>query len=139
MTEYAGDIGPVEAWKILETESQAVLIDVRTEPEWSFVGVPDLTAVGRRAVLLSWQVYPSMARNPDFAAALAGAAPDPAQPLLFLCRSGARSAAAAAVMTAAGYSHCYNIAGGFEGDRDATGHRGAVNGWKVDGLPWIQG
>ncbi|GAB4147092.1 MAG: rhodanese-like domain-containing protein [Sphingomonadales bacterium] len=139
MAHYAGDIGPLEAWRILEADSHSVLIDVRTDAEWSFVGVPDLSPVGRQPLLLSWQVFPSMARNPEFEAALAGAAPDPARPMLFLCRSGARSAAAAAAMTAAGYSHCYNIAGGFEGDRDATGHRGTVNGWKVDGLPWIQG
>ncbi len=139
MAQYAGDIGPLEAWRILQSDGQSVLIDVRTEAEWSFVGVPDLSPVGRQPLLLSWQVFPSMARNPDFEATLAGAAPDPARPMLFLCRSGARSAAAAAAMTAAGYGHCYNIAGGFEGDRDATGHRGTVNGWKVDGLPWIQG
>ncbi|RME64863.1 MAG: rhodanese-like domain-containing protein, partial [Alphaproteobacteria bacterium] len=116
-----------------------VLVDVRTEPEWAFVGVPDLSALGRRPLMLSWQLFPSMQRNPDFETALAAEGLGRSQAMLFLCRSGSRSAAAAAAMTQAGFTRCYNVAGGFEGDRDATGHRGTVNGWKVDGLPWIQG
>jgi rhodanese-related sulfurtransferase len=59
-------------------------------------------------------------------------------PIYFICRSGARSAAAAAAITAAGYSRCYNVAGGFEGKRDTDGHRGTVEGWKADKLPWSQ-
>ena len=59
-------------------------------------------------------------------------------PVLFLCRSGGRSAAAASVATAAGFGPAYNVAEGFEGDPDAHGHRGTVNGWKVAGLAWRQ-
>jgi len=139
MARYAGDIAPKEAWQLMESEPHAVLVDVRTEPEWAFVGVPDLSALGRRPLMLSWQLFPSMQRNPDFETALAAEGLGRSQAMLFLCRSGSRSAAAAAAMTQAGFTRCYNVAGGFEGDRDATGHRGTVNGWKVDGLPWIQG
>jgi rhodanese-related sulfurtransferase len=60
-------------------------------------------------------------------------------PLLFMCRSGARSRAAAIAMTARGFKNCYNVASGFEGDADRTRHRGTVSGWKVEGLPWLQG
>ena len=80
--------------------------------------------------------------NPDFVAAadkaLRGAGRGPDAPVYFICRSGARSASAAAAMTAAGYSNCFNVAGGFEGQRDEGGHRGTVDGWKAAGLPWVQ-
>jgi rhodanese-related sulfurtransferase len=71
-------------------------------------------------------------------AALSGALPDKEAPLLFLCRSGARSAAAAKAMTAAGYSTCLNVADGFEGPLDAQAKRGTAGGWKAAGLPWRQ-
>ncbi|HMT49022.1 MAG TPA: rhodanese-like domain-containing protein, partial [Dietzia sp.] len=77
-------------------------------------------------------------RNQRFVEQLAEAGLGPDTPVLFLCRSGARSAAAASAATAAGYGPAYNVAEGFEGDPDDTGHRGTVNGWKVAGLPWRQ-
>ena len=135
---YAGDISPAEAWTLLEKEPDAVLIDVRTRPEWSYVGVPDLGSIGKEAVLLSWQVFPQMAVNPDFVSQLSRAVPSQGQALVFLCRSGARSRAAAQAMTAAGYTRCYNVATGFEGGADEHHHRGMVAGWKADGLPWVQ-
>lgn len=137
---YAGDLNVNEAWQLLTSDAKATLVDVRTAPEWSFVGRPDLNSVGKAPLLLSWQVYPQMAVNPDFVSKLTqelGEAKK-AAPILFLCRSGARSKAAAIALTAAGFQHCFNIAGGFEGDRDGAGHRGAVGGWKHAGLPWIQ-
>ena len=79
-----------------------------------------------------------MLPNPDFLAQLQARAPADA-PVLFLCRSGARSHDAAIAATAAGYTQCYNVLEGFEGDRDAHGHRGALNGWQAAGLPWQQG
>jgi rhodanese-related sulfurtransferase len=140
--EYAGDLSTAEAWSLLEKEPKAQLIDVRTTAEWSFVGVPDLSSVGRDAFLVEWQSFPAMAMNPQFvdmvanAVRKAGAAED--TPLLFLCRSGARSRAAAIAMTQAGFSNAYNIAGGFEGDLDEHRHRSQRNGWKSQGLPWRQ-
>jgi rhodanese-related sulfurtransferase len=135
---YAGDISPAEAWTLLEKEPEAVLIDVRTRPEWNYVGVPDLGPLGKETVLLSWQVFPEMMVNPDFVPQLSRAVPGRDQALVFLCRSGARSRAAAQAMTAAGYKRCYNVAHGFEGGADEQHHRGRVAGWKADGLPWVQ-
>lgn len=136
---YAGDLAPAKAWKLLGQDGRAVLIDVRTEPEWRYVGLPDLAPIDRQAALISWQVYPSMSVNSDFIDALTAAAPDKEAPVLFLCRSGVRSRAAAVAATAAGYTAAFNVAEGFEGDMDADGHRGQVGGWKLAGLPWRQG
>ena len=135
---YAGDVSPATAWKILGERSDAVLIDVRTRAEWNYVGLPDLASIGKKPALLEWQVFPSMQPNQDFVSALSGAVADKDAPMLFLCRSGARSAAAAKAMTAAGYSSCFNVADGFEGPLDAQAKRGAAAGWKAAGLPWRQ-
>ncbi|CAN5687127.1 rhodanese-like domain-containing protein [soil metagenome] len=135
---YAGDVAPKTAWKILSENKDAVLIDVRTRAEWNYVGLPDLDSLAKKAALIEWQVFPSMQPNPEFVGALSGALADKETPLLFLCRSGARSAAAAKAMTAAGYSTCLNVADGFEGPLDAQAKRGAAGGWKATGLPWRQ-
>lgn len=139
---YAGDIDATEAWTVLKDNPGAQLVDVRTMAEWTFVGLPDLTELHRRVHCVEWQSFPAMTPNPDFAAAtaaaLTGAGAGPDTPVLFLCRSGARSRAAAQAMTAAGFRQAFNIAGGFEGDLDAGRHRGSTNGWKAAGLPWKQ-
>jgi rhodanese-related sulfurtransferase len=138
---YAGDLSPAESWERLRREPGAQLVDVRSVAEWTFVGVPDLGDLGRQTLLCEWQKFPS-SPNPAFveelAEALAGAGYRKGAPLFFLCRSGARSRAAAIAMTAAGYSPCFNVADGFEGALDAERHRGASGGWKSGGLPWIQ-
>lgn len=130
---------PNDAWALLERNPKAVLVDVRTEPEWGYVGLPDLGALGKQPVRLSWQVYPAMTVDPGFADRLAAAGVTPDHHVMFLCRSGVRSLAAARLMTERGYRHCYNITNGFEGPHDGTRHRGTVAGWKHDGLPWVQG
>jgi len=135
---YAGDVDPAKAWAILEHEADSVLVDVRSQPEWSFVGVPDLSRLGKKPVLIAWQTYPGMVPNAGFAADLKAAGVTRQQAVIFLCRSGGRSKAAAIAMTAAGYGRCYNLSGGFEGPPDAERHRGGREGWKVAGLPWIQ-
>lgn len=135
---YAGDVTPAVAWKILSELKDAILIDCRTTAEWSYVGLPDLETLAKKPALIEWQVFPGMQPNPEFVAALSGAIADKEVPLLFICRSGARSAAAAKAMTAAGYSTCLNVADGFEGPLDAQAKRGAAGGWKAAGLPWRQ-
>jgi rhodanese-related sulfurtransferase len=139
---YAGDIGCQEAWDGLARDPRAQLVDCRTEAEWNFVGVPDLSELSRGALLIEWQRYPGSMQNPDFiqqvAAALAKAGHAKGSPVYFLCRSGARSRAAAIALTAAGYGPCFNIQEGFEGALDADRHRGIAAGWKADGLPWVQ-
>ena len=140
--EYLADATPDEAWAMLTGEPGAALVDVRTSAEWNFVGLPDLSAVNAPLLRVEWQTYPSGQANPEFVEAAdealraAGVGRD--DPVFFLCRSGARSAAAAAAMTAAGYSRCFNVAGGFEGMRDRQGHRGTLEGWKAADLPWVQ-
>jgi rhodanese-related sulfurtransferase len=138
--DYAGDISAEEAWERLQNEPQAQLVDVRTMAEWNFVGVPDLTALGRRVHCVEWQGFPSGAPNPQFTEqakqALGG---ETARSVLLICRSGARSRAAAIALTRAGFEKAFNVAGGFEGDVDDEGHRGNINGWKAFGLPWRQG
>lgn len=140
---YAGDVSPVDAWQGLEANPKAQLVDVRTRAEWTYVGLPDLGALSRRALLAEWQTFPAGTPNGRFAAEVdealkdAGATTD--TPIYFICRSGARSRAAAIALTQMGYAQAFNVAGGFEGDHDDSGHRGQVNGWKADGLPWQQG
>ena len=135
---YAGDLYPHEAWALLEKNDKAVLVDVRSEAEWAFVGTPDLTGLGREACFVEWASFPGMIRNEAFVTQVREAIGDTTVPVLFLCRSGVRSMHAAAVCSADGFGECYNIATGFEGDHDETRHRGKVAGWKVAGLPWTQ-
>jgi len=136
---YAGDLLPNDALKLLHDDTSARLVDVRTDAEWSYVGVPDLSTAASDLVLLSWQRFPSMQVDPDFLSQLSKIAPNLSAPLLFLCRSGVRSQSAAVAATSAGYTSAFNIAGGFEGDKNSDGHRGKINGWKALGLPWVQG
>ncbi|NEW39682.1 rhodanese-like domain-containing protein [Nocardia cyriacigeorgica] len=135
---YAGDITPKQAWEILRDDPRAVLVDVRTEAEWKFVGIPDTSAIDRQTVLIEW-VDGTGARNTEFAQQLSTVLDgrDPDAPVVFLCRSGQRSAHAATVATSAGIAPAYNVSEGFEGPLDEFGHRGAA-GWRADGLPWRQ-
>ena len=139
MEGFAGEVEPRDVWKILDADPAAVLVDVRTQAEWAYVGLPDLERTGKKPLLLAWQLFPEMTLNPGFVADLAAAVPGKETAVYFLCRSGVRSRAAAKAMTALGYARCYNITGGFEGDPDPERHRGRINGWKAQGLPWTQG
>ena len=140
--DYAGDLELKSAWEMLAGDPKAQLVDVRSVAEWTFVGLPDLSSLGREPHRIEWQSYPGMQLNENFAAdateRLEAAGAGPQTPVLFLCRSGARSRAAAVAMTHAGFRKAYNIAGGFEGDLDQQRHRGKVSGWKAAGLPWRQ-
>jgi rhodanese-related sulfurtransferase len=137
--DYAGDISATEAWDRLRSDPKAQLLDVRTVAEWNFVGLPDLSSVGRRVHCVEWQSFPTGAQNPGFVVEASQALDDPGAPLMVICRSGARSRAAAIALTQAGFTQAFNIAGGFEGDTDNQGHRGSINGWKAADLPWRQG
>lgn len=132
---YQGAVTPQEAAEMLQLDDSARLIDVRTAAELDWVGrIPGATEV-------EWQRYPGGVPNTAFIADLqraCGSLNSNGGPLLFLCRSGARSSAAAKAATEAGISPCFNIMEGFEGDKDAEGQRGKVNGWRFHGLPWVQ-
>ena len=132
------DVSPGEAWAALQNDPQAVLVDVRTDAEWNFVGVPELAAIGKQAVLIPWQVFPTMQVNGHFTEHLRKAGITAESKVYYLCRSGARSLAAGQAAQGAGFPHAFNVADGFEGPPDAEGHRGTVAGWKADGLPWRQ-
>ncbi|QBS41874.1 rhodanese-like domain-containing protein [Nocardia sp. CS682] len=135
---YAGDITPQQAWELLRDNPEAVLVDVRTEAEWKFVGVPDTSSIERPTVLIEW-VDSTGTRNGEFTEQLVKALDghDRAAPVIFLCRSGQRSIGAAIAATQAGFGTSYNVLEGFEGPVDANGHRGG-SGWRALGLPWRQ-
>ena len=127
---YAGALTPPEAWQ-LAAMGHALLVDVRTHAEWTYVGrVQD-------AALIPWRIYPDNRVNEDFLAQLEQHVPRD-RPVLFLCRSGLRSHAAAQAATQAGWKAAYNILEGFEGDLDDRGQRGRRSGWRFHGLPWTQ-
>lgn len=134
---YAGDLTPAQAWSALQENPKAVLVDCRTDAEWAFVGVPDVSGLGKRLILIEWVSYPSSSANPHFVEQLREAGINDDDQVLFLCRSGQRSIGAAEAATAAGFGEAYNILDGFEGSLDAHGHRGGV-GWRAEGLPWRQ-
>jgi rhodanese-related sulfurtransferase len=126
---YAGALLPLEAHALMQ--AGAKLIDVRTDAELHFVGsVPGSEAI-------EWNSYPEGQRNPAFLEQL-GEAARKDEIVMFLCRSGVRSHHAAAAAAAAGWTSAYNVLEGFEGDKDATGHRNVVGGWRKAGLPWMQ-
>lgn len=143
MTGGINEVSVEEAWQRLADDARAVLIDVRTQAEWAFVGLPNLESIGKQALLAEWQAFPGNRVHTDFAERLAetlsskGIGKD--DELLFLCRSGGRSMMAARAMAAIGYTRCRNVMGGFEGNLDPERHRGRLDGWKAKQLPWVQG
>jgi len=132
------NVAPAQAWDMLTTDPKAAMVDVRTDAEWTYVGLADLSEAGKQPVLIPWQVYPGMQVNAGFMDQIRQAGLTPDHHIYFLCRSGVRSVAAAQAAQAAGFPHAYNIADGFEGPPDGEGHRGEVAGWKAAGLAWRQ-
>lgn len=132
-----------DAWARLKNDARSVLIDVRTIAEWAYVGLPDLSSIGKRPVLVEWQGFPDDRLNAAFVdrvtEALETIGANRESELFFICRSGQRSLKAAQAMEAAGFTRCRNVADGFEGPLDANRHRGQLVGWKAKGLPWAQG
>ena len=135
---YAGDLSPQEAWAKLE--DGAILVDVRTEGEWAHIGIPDTTAAGSKRndpLFIQWNLaggIPNARFIEQLKLQLKQPAPEEqSTELVFLCRSGARSIAAAIAATEAGFTS-YNVLEGFEGEPDRYGER-TVNGWKNRGLP----
>ena len=127
---FAGSVPPAQAWALFES-GRAVLVDVRSNEERKFVGyVP-------QSLHVAWATGTALTRNPRFVRELeAKAAKDDV--LLFLCRSGKRSALAAEAATKAGFTSAFNVAEGFEGDLDDAGQRGRLGGWRLHGLKWVQ-
>ncbi len=132
------NVAPTQVWTALRTDKQAQVVDVRTDAEWTYVGLPDLAEADKQPVLIPWQLFPSMQVNGGFVDQMRKAGLTPDHKIYFLCRSGVRSLAAAQAAQAAGFPHAYNITDGFEGPPDEDGHRGTVAGWKAEALPWRQ-
>ena len=137
------DVMVQNVWERLKTDPSSILIDVRTRAEWTFVGLPDLSQLGKRVVTVEWQTFPENSVDPAFTqrlkTALAGTGADVGTPMFFICRSGGRSRMAADAMAQLGYQQCHNVADGFEGPLDQDRHRGRSGGWKAAGLAWAQG
>ncbi|UGQ47345.1 rhodanese-like domain-containing protein [Massilia endophytica] len=131
---YAGAVTPEEAFQLLKSDPAVRLVDVRTNAERDWVGRVILPEAQHAAV--QWSTWPGGVPNPDFLSQLAAVAKQD-EVLLFLCRSGVRSRHAARLATENGYTQCYDILEGFEGDKDAAGHRKTVGGWCKAGLPWM--
>jgi rhodanese-related sulfurtransferase len=125
---YEGALSPQEAYALLQ--SGAKLVDVRSRAELDFVGsIPG-------SVEIEWKTYPGMLPNPNFVQQLTQQVPSEAR-VMFICRSGGRSHEAALAARQAGFK-AYNVLEGFEGDRDPSGHRNTVGGWRAARLPWRQ-
>lgn len=142
LQQEIGQVNASQTWEALCSDRKTLLIDVRTSMEWESIGVPDVTdADGTGVAFIEWQMFPSMAVNPRFVeeaqAAIRAAG---AEEVYFICRSGVRSLHAAyAIAESVGNEPscvCINVSGGFEGDPDATGARGRIDGWQARGLPW---
>jgi rhodanese-related sulfurtransferase len=141
------DVSVLDTWDRLKADPRAVLVDVRTRAEWAFVGVPDLSSLGKQVLLIEWQSGPDYrpynAIAADFArstaAALAERGATKTDEVFFICRVGVRSRMAAEAMAAAGYSRCRNVADGFEGPLGAERHGSQTGGWKYEGLAWSRG
>lgn len=133
-------ISAIDANKLLEEDPRALLIDVRSNMEFLFIGHP----VG--AISIPWIDEPDWIINPNFAAdvrklILGGLDHDSAGhnvPILLICRSGKRSLEAGKLLLKEGFHDVYNIADGFEGELDESHHRSLLAGWRFDGLPWEQ-
>ncbi|OGS97199.1 MAG: rhodanese [Gallionellales bacterium RIFCSPLOWO2_02_FULL_57_47] len=130
--QYEGALLPEEAYEILQSAPGAKLVDVRSRAELDWVGHVE------NSVNIEWATYPGMRPNPHFLTQLEQQVEKEAL-VIFLCRSGARSHHAAAAATKAGYSDCYNVLEGFEGDKNSENHRNTLGGWRAAGLPWEQG
>ena len=133
-------ISSKEAWQLLQENPRAVLIDVRSDMEYLFVGHP----VG--AVHIPWIDYPDWQINPNFVTevrktilgGICHGSVNEGVPIVLICRSGKRSLEAGNLLIEQGFTEIYNVEDGFEGELDKEHHRGTVGGWRYEGLPWQQ-
>ncbi len=126
------NLTPQQSWDLMQSDSRAIMIDVRTKMEHTFLGRP------LNAVHVPWKEAPEWLLNTDFVAQVEQVVIDKSAPVLLLCRSGVRSLEAASALENAGYTHLINILDGFEGALDDNKHRGNISGWRYSQLPWEQ-
>lgn len=133
-------LSPIQAHEMLDADARSILIDVRSNMEFLFVGHP------KGAISIPWIDEPDWVVNPHFVTdvrkVLLGGVSCSADvgcaPIILICRSGKRSLEAGALLIENGFSSVFNITDGFEGELDETHHRSAQAGWRFDGLPWEQ-
>ena len=128
----------IECFNKLSKISNSYLIDVRTKPEWEFIGVPDIFSLNKKTLFISWHKYPEMNINNKFKKQIILANIKTIDNIFLICRSGGRSFNAAEYLATNGFIHCYNVSDGFEGDKDSFNQRSTINGWKYNNLPWKQ-
>jgi rhodanese-related sulfurtransferase len=127
------NLDPKQSFAFMQANPNAVMIDVRTKMEHTFLGRPVC-----KIAHVAWKEFPDWQVNPDFVAQVSQIVADKNRPILLLCRSGVRSLEAANLLEKSGFTHLINILEGFEGNLDANKHRGTTGGWRFHGLPWEQ-
>jgi rhodanese-related sulfurtransferase len=138
MGNYAGDIDITQAWEVLSTQDNAILVDVRTAAEWQFSGVPTLRLLGKEVFFIPWLSYPTFEFNNNFFPTFESMNVPHDADVLLLCKVGGRSRDAAQALAQRGYEKARSIEWGFEGVHNDNNQRGQINGWKAAGLPWEQ-
>jgi rhodanese-related sulfurtransferase len=132
------NVSSIECFKILSNVTDSYLVDVRTLPEWEFVGVPNLSIINKETIFVSFLIYPDMDENKNFEKKILDQGIQKNNNLYFICRSGQRSLYAAEFLINSGFSNCFNVHDGFEGDQNQHKKRSLINGWKYNNLPWKQ-
>jgi len=125
-----------KSFEILSKKADVCLIDVRTQPEWQFVGVPDLSLIKKKTFFVSWQIYPLMIENKNFEKKILDMGIKKNNEIHLICRSGQRSYKAASYLLSFGFTKCFNVVDGFEGKLNPLNMRGLIDGWKYNKLPW---
>ena len=132
-------ISSKQCFERLSKESSSYLVDVRTQPEWLFVGLPDLQSLQKKTICVSWHIYPNMKINLNFESEILESGINKRDTIFLICRSGHRSCDAAEFLASRGFTNCFNVIDGFEGENDPNHQRSTINGWKYYKLPWKQG
>ena len=131
-------ISSKQCFERLSKESSSYLVDVRTKPEWLFVGLPDLQSLNKQTICVSWNLYPNMEINVNFESEILESGINKQDVVFLICRSGNRSSDAAEFLTSRGFTNCVNLTDGFEGEIGPNHQRSTINGWKYHNLPWKQ-
>ena len=134
---YKRNLLPKMAVERLQSNSQALFVDVRSKAEYKYVGFPE------NSILIPWIDDPDWEPNPEVFSDLVMQELDGRENLLnteiiLICRSGFRSNEALKCLENKGFTQVSHVASGFEGDLDENDHRGNLNGWRHDGMPWSQ-
>ena len=110
----------------IKNNSKSVLLDVRTEEEWSTDGKPDGKKIALRTHFITIQ-FADKTFNQNFIENFKKLNIEKDHEILTMCMGGVRSQAAAELLTKEGYN-CVNISDGFLGNSENKG-------WKNLGLP----